>query len=73
MKERPWGMMRMEKLGCPSRERSCRSVQRWARRKLEMNKDVRSSFSVGREAWKVIVSSVRTCNEWEGDDLAYLM
>ena len=54
----PCGMIRMAKLRWPRRERSWCLVQHGARRKLDIKRLMRFSFSMGSEAWNWLVSSV---------------
>ena len=64
----PCGMIRMAKLRWPRGERSSCLVQHGARRKLDIKRLMRVSFSMGSEAWNWLVSSVipRNSRDVEG-------
>ena len=67
MNARPCGIMRRAKLRWPRSESNCRLVQDGAMRKLEMRRQIRLSFSMGRGAWNELVSSVMPKNSSEVD------
>ncbi len=56
IKGRPWGMMRIVKLKCPSSDRSSRLRQQWLLMRVAATRIILSIFYFGSETWDLTES-----------------